>query len=225
LSDARRSARLALTDVRTAVRALRESSGPISLAALLDDLADGLSGPRLLVRASVTGSQDGYDSATLTALYRVAQEGLTNAVKHARAGRVSVLVSLGPEAAVLEVIDDGCGMPSPQAAAGLTAPWRAAPLVAGEATGVTCPAAGSVVVERPVAPAVGRRPVPAQPDRAAPATDRDDVTPGGAAVRAGYGLIGIRERVQALGGRLHVRSAPGAGTTLAVTVPRTGEKL
>jgi signal transduction histidine kinase len=35
----------------------------------------------------------------------------------------------------------------------------------------------------------------------------------------GLGLRGMRERVEALGGRLAVESAPGAGTTIAVTVP------
>jgi signal transduction histidine kinase len=39
----------------------------------------------------------------------------------------------------------------------------------------------------------------------------------------GYGLTGIRERVEALGGRMLVRSAQGVGTLLAVTVPRLGE--
>ena len=34
----------------------------------------------------------------------------------------------------------------------------------------------------------------------------------------GLGLLGIRERLDALGGRLLVRSAPGHGTTLIVTV-------
>jgi signal transduction histidine kinase len=35
----------------------------------------------------------------------------------------------------------------------------------------------------------------------------------------GLGLRGMRERVEALGGRLAVESAPGTGTTVAVTVP------
>jgi signal transduction histidine kinase len=35
----------------------------------------------------------------------------------------------------------------------------------------------------------------------------------------GLGLRGMRERVEALGGRLAVESAPGGGTTVAVTVP------
>ncbi len=35
----------------------------------------------------------------------------------------------------------------------------------------------------------------------------------------GFGLTGMRERVAAVGGRLEVESAPGAGTTIAVSVP------
>jgi signal transduction histidine kinase len=46
------------------------------------------------------------------------------------------------------------------------------------------------------------------------AADGHGQGPGG-----GLGLRGMRERVEALGGRLAVESAPGAGTTIAVTVP------
>jgi signal transduction histidine kinase len=42
---------------------------------------------------------------------------------------------------------------------------------------------------------------------------------GGLGPNGGLGLRGMRERVEALGGRLAVESAPGAGTTVAVTVP------
>lgn len=35
----------------------------------------------------------------------------------------------------------------------------------------------------------------------------------------GYGLLGMRERVTAVGGTLTIESAPGEGTTVAVTVP------
>jgi signal transduction histidine kinase len=41
----------------------------------------------------------------------------------------------------------------------------------------------------------------------------------GAGPNGGLGLHGMRERVEALGGRLAVESAPGGGTTVAVTVP------
>jgi two-component system NarL family sensor kinase len=34
-----------------------------------------------------------------------------------------------------------------------------------------------------------------------------------------YGLIGLNERARLLGGSLHLDSAPGAGTRLAVVIP------
>jgi signal transduction histidine kinase len=36
---------------------------------------------------------------------------------------------------------------------------------------------------------------------------------------AGFGLLGMRERVALQHGTLHVTSAPGAGTTIAVALP------
>jgi signal transduction histidine kinase len=45
---------------------------------------------------------------------------------------------------------------------------------------------------------------------------------GGTDGNGGLGLPGMRERVEALGGRLAVESAPGRGTTVAVTVPAEG---
>jgi signal transduction histidine kinase len=37
--------------------------------------------------------------------------------------------------------------------------------------------------------------------------------------RSGLGLISMRERVEAVGGTLNIRSRPGEGTELEVTVP------
>lgn len=42
---------------------------------------------------------------------------------------------------------------------------------------------------------------------------------GGADVEAGTGLRGLQDRVQAVGGRMTVRTAPGGGTTLSVRLP------
>ncbi|MDQ4067901.1 MAG: CHASE3 domain-containing protein [Actinomycetota bacterium] len=42
---------------------------------------------------------------------------------------------------------------------------------------------------------------------------------GGADPNRGSGLVGLRDRVEALGGRLDVTSAPGRGTSLEVTIP------
>jgi signal transduction histidine kinase len=49
---------------------------------------------------------------------------------------------------------------------------------------------------------------------------RDDGT-GGADVR-GAGLRGLADRVEALGGRLHLESPPGAGTALRAEIPLSG---
>jgi signal transduction histidine kinase len=47
---------------------------------------------------------------------------------------------------------------------------------------------------------------------------RDDGR-GGADVTGGSGLAGLRDRAEALGGRLALHSPPGAGTTLQVQLP------
>ena len=47
---------------------------------------------------------------------------------------------------------------------------------------------------------------------------RDDGV-GGADPAAGSGLIGLRDRVQALGGTLDVSSPPGEGTSIVVDLP------
>ncbi|MYQ69101.1 hypothetical protein GTY92_37830 [Streptomyces sp. SID4950] len=52
-------------------------------------------------------------------------------------------------------------------------------------------------------------------------TVRDDGA-GGAEPGRGSGLIGLVDRVEAIGGRLDLRSPPGQGTTLRVTAPLEG---
>jgi signal transduction histidine kinase len=45
---------------------------------------------------------------------------------------------------------------------------------------------------------------------------------GGASQAAGTGLSGLEDRVEALGGRLHVASAPGDGTRVRAEIPYVG---
>jgi signal transduction histidine kinase len=42
---------------------------------------------------------------------------------------------------------------------------------------------------------------------------------GGAQPGRGSGLVGLADRVEALGGRLHVESPPGLGTSLSAEIP------
>ncbi|HET9140353.1 sensor histidine kinase, partial [Actinophytocola sp.] len=89
------------------------------------------------------------------AVFRVAQEALHNALRHADATGVQVDLVGRNGVVVLAVTDDGCGF-DPEA--------------------------------------TGRR----------------------------LGLVSMRERARAVGGRLAVRSAPGAGTTVRLEVPAGG---
>ncbi|MFL5958830.1 MAG: GAF domain-containing protein [Gaiellaceae bacterium] len=88
-----------------------------------------------------------------TALYRIVQESLTNVVKHARAGHVSIVLTQKESSVSVVVEDDGIGFE--------------------------------------------------------PARVRD----------GGLGLVGMRERIGLLGGRVTIESRPGAGTTFVAEVP------
>jgi signal transduction histidine kinase len=112
VADARWSADRALEEIRHSVSALHAGAGPFSLPAALDDLVRHVDGGRVRVTLDVSGEQDDYDIGTLTALYRAAQEGLTNVHRHADAAHVSVSLDFGESAARLVIADDGRGMPS-----------------------------------------------------------------------------------------------------------------
>jgi two-component system sensor histidine kinase UhpB len=103
-----------LDEVRHIARRLR----PLAL----DDL--GLRSALVALTASVTRrgeleidrhlgtSVDELSSEEELVVYRVAQESLTNVVRHAHARRVRLTLDLRDGAPVLEVCDDGTGMPS-----------------------------------------------------------------------------------------------------------------
>jgi signal transduction histidine kinase len=90
-----------------------------------------------------------------TALYRVVQESLTNIVKHADAGNISVSLARRESGVAAVIEDDGAGF-DPRAADG-----------------------------------------------------------------DGIGLLGMRERLALIDGRLEIESRPGAGTTVVAEVPLT----
>jgi signal transduction histidine kinase len=55
-------------------------------------------------------------------------------------------------------------------------------------------------------------------------TVRDDGA-GGADASRGSGLIGLRDRVEALGGTIEITSPPGRGTSLVASIPVDGPLL
>jgi signal transduction histidine kinase len=136
------------------VAALREARPAQRLSEQLTTLAVESEAAGLPTSLDVDGAERRLDHEAQVALYRAAQEGLTNVRKHANAHAAVIRLAYLPDSVSLEVRDDGCGL------------------------------------------------------------DADDGNDGG-----GFGLVGIRERVDRLGGSLTVESAPGAGVTVRVEVP------
>jgi signal transduction histidine kinase len=97
-------------------------------------------------------SQDRLEPDVETALYRIAQEALTNALKHSDAQTIQITVAELDAEVGVRVRDDGRGYDT-------------------------------------------------------------------SASTSGFGLLGMRERVELLGGRLAIRSTPGEGTVVEARVP------
>jgi len=111
----------------------------------------------LIIRVAEIAPIDTLDEATGLIIFRAAQEGLTNAARHARASRVDIVLRADPKSIMMEITDDGIGI------------------------------------------------------------DDDSFAKPGS-----LGLLGIQERVGAVGGTLVVRKNAGPGTTLSVHIPRSG---
>ena len=99
-----------------------------------------------------TWGRERLDPELESTVYRLVQEALTNVVKHARAERVDLQVSMNEDAVTVTVRDDGIGFD--------------------------------------------------------PATTSE-----------GFGLVGMRERLELIGGRVDISSAPGQGTEVRAELP------
>ena len=152
LAKAQQLSQEALGDVRRSVAALRTApTQRASLPQALAELVDAAEAAGLPTTLTVVGAERLLDPQQEQALYRAAQEGLTNARKHAQAAGVTLTLDFADAHRVrLTVADDGRGA---------------------------------------------------------------------SATEGGFGLIGLRERVQLVGGSLTLRTAPGAGLALIVEVP------
>ncbi len=141
-----------LRDIRRSVSALRAS--PLDhqpLGEALRAVAEESEAAGLTTEVQVLGATRTLSPQAELTLYRAGQEGMTNVRKHARAGRVRVILDYREtEKVKLGVSDDGAGAREPA---------------------------------------------------------------------TGFGLLGVRERVQLLGGTVRVETAPGQGFALEVEVP------
>ncbi|MGH3244085.1 MAG: sensor histidine kinase [Spirillospora sp.] len=107
VGNARWSADRALAEVRQSVRALGRR--PFRLTDALTELIDHLGDDRLTVSLDVTGDAEGRPLASLTTLYRAAQEALTNACRHSGATTVRLALAYEDTGASLTVTDNGHG--------------------------------------------------------------------------------------------------------------------
>lgn len=110
LNELRELTRGALAEMRTLLLELRPATLTESrLDDLLRQLAEGVVGrSRLPVHVCVTGERQ-LPVDVKVALYRIAQESLTNAARHAGANSVALSLDLSPESVRLSVEDDGRG--------------------------------------------------------------------------------------------------------------------
>jgi signal transduction histidine kinase len=145
-----------LSEVRRSVAALRASptaSRPLPEA--VEALAEELRAAGIIANLQVNGQPRPMPPAAELALYRAAQEALTNIRKHARASRVDLRLDYVPGGPVrLRVQDNGVG-----------------------------------------------------------------AVQGAVEANGGFGLLGLRERLQLVGGQVQLHTAPGEGFTLEVEAP------
>ena len=126
--------------------------------------------------------------------YRIVQEALTNVVKHARTSSCQVLIGYGHDELILEVTDNGAGVPA----------LTGAGVAHHEITLGEHPADGAPPAALPL------------PFRGAPgAFPQADGAIGG----SGHGIIGMRERVSLLGGEFSAGPLPGYGFQVSAHIP------
>jgi signal transduction histidine kinase len=156
LDLARKMARHSLTEARRSVMNLRASAleGQDLATALRNGATQWTAGYNVEVDVDAETATLPHDFEQN--LLRIAQEAVTNTIKHATAGKIWIKLRIGARKLYMGIADNGSGFAAPDMFSG---------------------AGGH------------------------------------------FGLIGMRERAERLGGELHLQTSPGAGTQVEVTVP------
>ena len=158
IAKAEEMARESLAEVRRSVAALRASPvDTATLGAAIGELVQNLHDGGIATVFTIKGKSRSLPIQAKTALYRAAQEGLTNVRKHANASAVEIKLAYAPEQVTLTIADNGTGQRGQEG--------------------------------------------------------------------AGFGLLGLRERVSLLGGTLEAGDDPKGGFRLHIAVPlQAGEQ-
>jgi signal transduction histidine kinase len=114
LEAVERTGRDALAEMRRVLSVLRPvtSGGDLAPQRGIDDLAElaeQMRGAGLTVDVRTEGERPRLPAAVDLSVYRIAQEALTNTLKHARASQAAVVIRYGDGCVELECTDDGSG--------------------------------------------------------------------------------------------------------------------
>ena len=112
MTEVSEAGRRALTDMRAMLGVLRTDSSPSGLApqpgiAELSALVDQVHATGLTAELAVAGALFPLGKAAELTVYRIVQEALTNALRHAEANRVQVTISYDDPEVRVRVADDG----------------------------------------------------------------------------------------------------------------------
>jgi signal transduction histidine kinase len=147
LRTVERTSALALRELRSTLGMLRDDApSPATGLAQLDRLVDATRAAGLRVDVDDRSRPD-LPAAVDHAAYRIVQEALTNAVRHAGATRVRVSISAGPGALDVAVVDDGSGGGA-SGGHGITGMRERAELLGGELTAGSAATGGFAVRAR-----------------------------------------------------------------------------
>ncbi len=128
----------------------------LGLEGSLRSLADGMSTPETRVVAELPPSIPRLDETVEIDVYRIAQEALANAARHAHARTIHVRLALTDSRLELEVRDDGCGfVPNERRnpRLGLVAMQERALALGGHVAVTSAPALGTIVyLDCPITP-------------------------------------------------------------------------
>ncbi len=135
--------------------------------------------------------------------YRIVQEALTNVVKHARTSSCRVLIGYGHDELILEVTDNGAGLPE-MAGAGISHRGSTLTLAGGFAGDAGLSTGGPTLLAT----------------SGLPGWHAPGDLPGGSVIGgSGHGIIGMRERVSLLGGEFSAGPLPGYGFQVSAHIP------
>jgi signal transduction histidine kinase len=154
LGRVEQAGRTALAEMRRLLGAMRSDGDRVALGPqpgldALDSLVEDVIHAGLPVQLHVDGQPYALPRAIDLSAYRIVQEGLTNALKHAHASHADVTVRYRPDELELEVADDGKGPAATNGHGhGLVGIRERAKIYGGEMSAGAAPAGGFILSAR-----------------------------------------------------------------------------